>query len=578
MRAACALLVVAVGCNHAPVTPARVAGGAAAKPDRAQPDPVKAAAEISDETRALLRTEGELLWQRWTTGAGAMPASALAEHPRLLERDSLDLVTVAAARKPDSRALQLLRLQLATLQIARAAGAEIDALERARSQLAFTAPGDSTPRAERDLDRLLTGEPSAQKRAQIAQAEARAALALAPLVIARDAAVERAVAGLNLGGVAALEERRQGMTLANLAALAEQTLAATEDVAKKAVAAAAVRNLGVTADRLRRSDLARMVRTALADPQFPAGHAWPAAKDALTRIGVELPLSLRVDAEPSPSKAARPLALLVNPPADVRLSLRPAGGFEEQRATFHEAARAAGGVLTQVTPWELSQLGDGSAVDGTAQLFENLAGDPAWLRDATQLRGEPLDDLVHTQATRRLLAARRSAAMVLFEVKRREGPRTPEAQAALYRGLVQRATFAVLSDDDAARWALEADSFVNASPLLGALLAAQLELQKAAASAPNADAGQVPAGTEPLPWWKSPESGAALKKLWAQGRSLTAMEAARALGQTALDPSALAQVAAARLAYAAPEAPPPTPRPDYKYMQGDKKKRRHRKQ
>src|SRR2546430_11964060 len=59
--------------------------------------------------------------------------------------------------------------------------------------------------------------------------------------------------------------------------------------------------------------------------------------------------------------------------------------------------------------------------------FESLAGDPAWLREATGLRGEPLDDLVHTEVTRRLLATRRAAAMVLFEIHRREGPRTAEA-------------------------------------------------------------------------------------------------------------------------------------------------------
>src|SRR5205085_9594713 len=116
------------------------------------------------------------------------------------------------------------------------------------------------------------------------------------------------------------------------------------------------------------------------------------------------------------------------------------------------------------------------AAEGAAVLFEALAGDPAWLREVTQLRGEPLDDVVHAEATRRLLAVRRAAALVLFEVKRREGPRTAEAQAALYRGLVQRATFAVLSDEDAARWALEADGWIRAAAQLqGAVFGAQLE-------------------------------------------------------------------------------------------------------
>ena len=223
------------------------------------------------------------------------------------------------------------------------------------------------------------------------------------------------------------------------------------------------------------------------------------------------PAGLRVDAEPSPSKGARPLALLVDPPEDVRLSLRPAGGFDEQRATLHEGTRATGGALTSVSRWELAQLGDGSAAEAVALLFEALAGTPEWLRAATLLRGEPLDDMVHTEATRRLLSARRAAAMVLFEIRRRGESRSAEAQAALYRGLVQRALFCVLSDEDAGRWALESDSFTRTAPLLlGAVLAAQLEQSLG----PN--------------WWKTPRP--ALKQVLSGGRSLTALEAAGAAG------------------------------------------------
>src|SRR5205085_8552682 len=112
-----------------------------------------------------------------------------------------------------------------------------------------------------------------------------------------------------------------------------------------------------------------------------------------------------------------------------------------------------------------------------ARLVEGLVGDPGWLRASTKLRGEQLDDLVHTEATRRLLAARRAAAMVLFEVQRRDARRTADDVAKLYRGLLQRATFAVFTDEDARRWPLEADSWIRAaSTLQGEIDAAQLEV------------------------------------------------------------------------------------------------------
>ena len=589
------LCACALACGHAPKSapPAAPAtNGARSRPVLPPPpdDPRDFAAELTEETRALLRVEGDLLWTRWTTGSGPMPSGALADHPRLLQREAALAVASAAAsaRKPlDELALQLLHGQLATLLVGRETAAETDALERARAALSFAAPGDPRPeRAERDLDRLLTDESSAQKRAAIAQAEAKAAQALGPLALARDQAVAKALPRLGLPPWEELVVEMHRQTPAELAELAERTLVATGSAAQKAVAEAAQRNLGVTVDRLRRADLPRLVRSAGADSHFPPGKGWASAQATLAGAGAEL-RRVRIDAEPSPSKAARPLALLVDPPGDVRLSVRPTGGFEEQRALLHEAARAAGGTAIDVPRWELAQLGDGSAAEGVAQLFEELTGDPAWLREQTALRGEPLDDLVHTQATRRLLTARRAAAMVLFEVKRREGAQTGEANASLYRQLLQRATFAAFSDDDAGRWALEADGWLRtAAQLQGAVLAAQLQqgLEKvrdqAAAVPASAVEGAKAEAAKPAAeehWWHDPKTGEVLRKIWAQGRSGTAQDAALVLGAAALDPAALAALAERQLAYSAPEAPPPAQRPDYKYMQGDKKRRKRQK-
>jgi hypothetical protein len=559
------VLLLLAACKHA----APHANGATAtqeqpatKPSSA--DPVKAAAQLSDETHALLRSEGDLLWTRWLTGAGPLPSSALADHPRLSDPASFGAARDALSRLSgaDVAATRLLAVQLATLAVGKMTAAESDALDRARAQLAFAAPGDARPeRGERDLDRLLTEEPDAKKRAAIALEEARAADPLQVLALARDAAVENAMASLGASWPD-LIAASQGMSIAELEALAEKTLQATEAVASQAVAAASVRKLGITVDRLRRADLPRLVREAQADAQFIPGRAWPATTLVLTAIGAPPPPALRLDAELSPSKGARPLALLVDPPQDVRLSLRPSGGFEEQRATLHEGARALAGVSTSTPRWELAQLGSGAVPEAVATLFESLTGDPAWLREATQLRGEPLDDVVHTEVARRLLAARRAAAMVLFEIRRRASPdQTATAQAALYRGLLQRATFAILTDEDTARWALQADPWLPAASLLvGAVLSAQVEL-----------ALRTPAA----PWWKA--SAPQILQLWSGGRSLPPAQALQILRIPALDPAALAQVAGERLAYQAPDAPPPAQKPNYKYMQGDKRHRVHKK-
>ena len=505
-------LTALVGCQHAAPVPA--AGAAAGSPSPgpdtsaagAQADAKASAAAssqasanaaadqrrierpalvraLAEEAHALFKAEGELFWRRWTTGQGAQPATAAEGHGRLFEAASLQALAEeaqAAADPRDALALRLLHGQLATRAIARAAAAEADALDRARAQLAFTPAGSDKAEHERDLDRLLLDEPTANGRARLAVAEAKAAAALEPLVAARDAAYEKARAALSLPSWDVLIEELHRAPPAQLAALADRTLADTQDVAERAVAWAALRNLGSPADRVHRADLPRLLRLTSADPEFQPGQAFRVVGKLLAAIGAPQAALDKVglDAEPRPGKGARPLALLIDPPADVRLSYRGVGGLDEQRAMLHEAARALGGALIDPAQrWELSQLGDGAAAEGIARLFEELAGSPSWLRASTKLRGEPLDDLVHTQATRRLLALRRAAALVLFEVRRREGTPSSAELAKLYRGLLQRATFATFTDEDSRRWPLEADSFIRAAATLqGELLSAQLEI------------------------------------------------------------------------------------------------------
>src|SRR5438132_1286455 len=271
--------MLARGCGHASRAPAGRRPPSNNPSSRASgADASATAAQLSEETRALLRAEGELLWTRWTTGSGPLPASALAEHPRLLQRESIDIINAATARSSgsDAVALGLLSQQLATLAVSREAGAEIDALERARSQLAFPAPGETRATlGERDLDRLLRDEPNAQKRTALAQAEAKVAQTLAPLAIARDAAVDKAIAALGLQSWAAVQERAHGIPLADLARLAESTLDATEQMGARRRRHAdrrAALGAGAAGRRLRRGSGGAPVRIACRAPRMVARH------------------------------------------------------------------------------------------------------------------------------------------------------------------------------------------------------------------------------------------------------------------------------------------------------------------
>lgn len=607
--------LLAAACAHgtAPAPPVPLSAPA---PAPAPVDPRPAAQAASAGLRARLKAEAVAAWSRWTQGRGALPAETPDAQAPVAAASLAGLRAAAAASSGEERrAFELVLATLTPRAVWAAAGAPALAFERARAGLVFALPGESkAEHGERDLDRLLTDEPSDQRRHAIAEAEGRAAAALAPLALARDAALEQAARELGAGSFEEGVLLLHGTSPRALALLAERTLQATDALADRAVASCAQRNLGLTPDRVQRADLARLVRTGAADAELAAGKGWDNARQTLLGLGADLvalsggaPAQLLIDAAVAPGKAARPLALLVDAPGDVRLSLRPAGGLDEQRALLHESIRAVAGVFTETARWELAALGDGTAAAGTAFLVESLAGDPQWLRDFTGLRGQALDDVVHAEATHRLLSVRRAAALVLFELGRRglwrPGARaagsptqpetaaaaTPEtaaappptpapldavATAALYRQLLQRATRSAFSEADAGRWPLEADPWLRpAATLRAALFAARLggELERAAA---------VPAAAGPSLWWRSKTSAARLRSIWAAGRSLRAEDAVSAdsaPAQTERPGEELPQPAAAlasffgsRLGYHAPDAPPAATRPDYKFMQGDR--------
>src|SRR5438132_10406338 len=117
--------MLALACSHASRAPAgRRPSSNGPSPRTSSSDVSATAAQLSEETHALLRAEGDLLWTRWTTGSGPLPSGALADHPRLFQRGAAAAVDSAAGsvrKAPDQIALRLLHGTLAALQISREA-------------------------------------------------------------------------------------------------------------------------------------------------------------------------------------------------------------------------------------------------------------------------------------------------------------------------------------------------------------------------------------------------------------------------------------------------------------------------
>jgi hypothetical protein len=509
VRAFLAVLLLLPACAHTTSTT-----GTAAPPlaSPAAPPPAEAAAaDPSDRfstaraaAEGLLRAQGEAAWRGWTSGEPADRAAIWKDREALLDPAILAQLgeAMAAAPAPQRARLERLRAFLLGEQLARAAAEPAQALAAARAGAGFAWERRKVPL--RELPALLAGEPEAPRRKAAAEAWRVEVLKLEKLAAARDAALLHAGAERGFHGSLALAGALRLEDPDRLAELAEATLAGGDASWPATLEALAHRELGSSATRLREQDLPRLFRTT-ADPRaFPADRLVGDVTAVLAGLGLDLSAGgrLTVDAETRPGKLPRPLAVPVEVPGQVRLSLTPLAGLDAVRALLHETGVALSlAHVSAAASFEDRRLPPAWQTRAWGLLFEAIATDPAWLR-ARGLSPEAAEREASLGSGRRLQATRAAAATVAIEVAR---GREPDGAAARWAALAPRALGHPLDRGDPLPWRVEPDPLLRAADTLRAhLLADRL------GSRLKALAGD-------RPWWSSPAAGEWLRRTWAEG-------------------------------------------------------------
>ncbi len=492
------------------------------------PDPV---APIRAEVEALLSAQGEILWHAWITGEPGDPSRALSGRELLHDPGALAAVREARGRATgaESRALSLLEAFLAGERLTRESAASADRLAAARAQATVTWEGRELPL--RKLPALLAAEDDAGRRARIEEVAARAEARLRPLAEEQRRALDAAARKLGAASARELAAAWRGEPLAALAARAEAVLAATEAPYRALMEGLARRELNLPLARLRARDLPRLFALAQEPRAFPAAAAAPRALDTLRGLGVDLASrpGVILDLAARPGKEPRPLLLPVEVPAGVRVSAAPAGGVAEARALLRVLGSAAYFSAITAPELEFRRLGPVTA-DAWGALFEELAGDPAWLAEKTGLSPDNLEPVVLAAAARRLHQVRDAAARLLYEAGR---PADTAGAEGLARAVAARAFLHPVEAAEAALWTADADPLLRSADALdAALLAAQAEAWLARLGGPS--------------WWRSEQAGTALRAAWAQGSRLSPGELSRAFGFARLDAAALVDACRAR--------------------------------
>ena len=494
-------------------------------------DPFRA---LRGDVDALLRAQAEALWAAWTRGDTVDLEKTYAGKEQLFSADTVKKVRDAMLRAEgdERRALSLLHGFLAGEHLARATAAPAEKLARARAAATISWDGQ-TVQADR-VPSLLAAEPDAARRAALLRAQAGAAAKWAPLATALVADLDAAARRLGHPSLLALAAEIRGDSPDALAALATDVLDATGAAYERAVRDLARAELKVGPEAVRGQDLPRLLRAAQEPRLFPGPRLLADARSTFAGLGLDFEKrpGAHMDAEARPRKVPRALALPVEVPKDVRLSVIPGAGIPDLRALLHELGVATTYASIESPRVEFRRLGVVTP-RSWGLLFEELAGDPAWLFARTGENDHHLSPIVRVAAARRLHAAREAAVRVLLEVRR---PRTAEEAVAL----LERASAHPVSADEVALALADRDPLLQSADALRAMLvAAQAEATLGAWSVAGGN-----------PWWKDPKSGAWLSRTFAEGSRPTPAAIARALSAPGLRAAPLADLTRERLRWA----------------------------
>ncbi|XXF76433.1 chromosome segregation protein SMC [Myxococcaceae bacterium GXIMD 01537] len=515
------LAVAAGGCHKAPPAPP------VAPPLTEEQRLSSEVHELSTQAEALLKAQDVLVWEYWTLGRPADIAATYQGKDALFSIENIRKIDRLRQLNPDARevrALTALQSHFAGEYLAHALAELNDAIANLEASLTF--PVDGREVRYHDLERLLANEKSAVRRRALYTAATPALERLNQTLRRREERTEAAVRELGYPSYEAFGGELRQTDLARLGLLAEEVLQATQAPYLEVMERLSQRELALPFKNITRADIPRLFRSREVEDAFPENELLVRARATVAGLGIDLDkmANLRIDARAFARKNSRPLALAVEVPGDVRLSVKPGSGLLHQSRLLHELGHALHSAFTQEKRFELSKLGNPTVGEVYSSLFEDLLEDPVWLEENAGVRGEQRAQYLAISSGHKLYLLRRAAGRLLYQLElRRHENADPRA---LYRAILARTDGIPLTADDEARYLVDLEDFYQSADSFRAwLLAGQLQ-------------GQLKARFGPA-WWHSAEAGLFLKALWAHGNGLSAREVAQSIGETSIEPDVL---------------------------------------
>jgi hypothetical protein len=266
-------------------------------------------------------------------------------------------------------------------------------------------------------------------------------------------------------------------------------------------------------------DVAHALRADEFDLHFPKEKMMGSFHSTLKGMGIdpEKYPNIMIDLEDRPGKSPRAFCSVINAPADIKLVMRPAGGYDDYGSLFHEGGHSWHYGNTRADlPAEYRYLGDNSVTEAFAFLFDYLTSNKLWLKKVQGV--EDPEEYLRFASLTKLQFLRRYAGKLVYELKLHNGKVNDEFRS-VYKSCLQKSLrfrhseIRFLEDVD--------DAFYCAEYLRAWILEAQLR------SALEEQFGEE--------WFANKKTGPYLKELWSYGQKYTADELVKNIGYVDLD-------------------------------------------
>jgi hypothetical protein len=481
---------------------------------------------LRTQAEELVKAQSLMGWNNWVFGATSNQDSLYKANASLFTLDNIKLVQ--RVEQAETNAVQKKRLTvfmryLATEYVSKQNARLNDNVSNIEATASVPFEGKQIP--YRQINSMMANEKNQKRRAALYAAVDPVLDSLNVIYKEIEQNNQKLAQELGYPSYNQMAQELKGFSLEAVKKTAMNVLAETESSYTALLDEILPKYLKIKRSSFYRYDTGTLFRTSDFDPYFTGGAMMDALQKTYAGLGISLDSlrNLKIDSGTQDAKNPRAVCYTIDIPNDVRLSIKPIGGFDDYSALYHEMGHGLHYANTKENAFEFKYIGEPTVTENFAFLSEYILANQAWARMYTKMPVPVEKDFIRFQAFHRLYFVRRYAAKVIYELQLHAG--NPSSDS-IYAAIQSRAIGCKESASDRKHYLADVDAlFYSASYLRAWFLEAQLNSRLTKDFGTN--------------WFANPAAGAYLRSVWGNGDRFNGEEFAQMIGFDAITPDAL---------------------------------------